>query len=639
MPDKSATMEAHQMNARIPHWDTIISNALVFDGTGAAPEQIDIAIKQGKIVAKGQNLPLACANEIIDGKDQWLMPGLLDIHTHLDLEVEIDPGLSEAVRHGTTTVLVGNCSLGLCYGAQQKDGADPIVDCFARVENVPKSVLSKCVEAATWNNSKDYLDHFDQLALGPNIAAFIPHSMLRIEVMGLHDSITREPTNKELDAMSDLVKSGIDEGYMGLSTDGLPFHYLSNSPNTDVRIPTQHGSFGEYKKLLQVVRDRGRVWQTTAIIENKLKMFRYFALTSGLLHGKPVKTSALTAVEFPQFRRAVHIFLGFAKLMNNKFFKGRMHFQSLGTKFRIWSDGVVSPLYEELPATCKLIATDYDDVAARQAMLKDPQFIKDFRHDWYLGRKGFSLATLKAKMGAPDLNVIREPHLLTFDGAPIADWNGETFLQVIERLHDFQKGNQSAARSDAEREALALFPNPLLDDADFMLHMLSTYDTKFRFYADVANDREEAILPLLLNKNTLPGFNDSGAHLTNLAFFDGNLMSLKHALNDSVATFSKIVKRLTREPAEFFGLDTGTIDIGAQADITMINPNALRQHDDMATRIYEHRDIFNHKQLLSRSDGVVSNVFINGECVWRNDQVTDALGKKTLGRALRAHAS
>lgn len=203
MPDKSATMEAHQMNAQIPHWDTIISNALVFDGTGAAPEQIDIAIKQGKIVAKGQNLPLACANEIIDGKDQWLMPGLLDIHTHLDLEVEIDPGLSEAVRHGTTTVLVGNCSLGLCYGAQQKDGADPIVDCFARVENVPKSVLSKCVEAATWNNSKDYLDHFDQLALGPNIAAFIPHSMLRIEVMGLHDSITREPTNKELDAMSD----------------------------------------------------------------------------------------------------------------------------------------------------------------------------------------------------------------------------------------------------------------------------------------------------------------------------------------------------------------------------------------------------------------------------------------------------
>ena len=65
MPDKLATMEAHQMNARIPHWDTIISNALVFDGTGAAPEQIDIAIKQGKIVAKGQNLPLACANEIM----------------------------------------------------------------------------------------------------------------------------------------------------------------------------------------------------------------------------------------------------------------------------------------------------------------------------------------------------------------------------------------------------------------------------------------------------------------------------------------------------------------------------------------------------------------------------------------------
>ena len=56
---------------------------------------------------------------------QWLMPGLLDIHTHLDLEVDLEPGLPEVVRHGTTTVLVGNCSLGTCFGRQQSGDAEP----------------------------------------------------------------------------------------------------------------------------------------------------------------------------------------------------------------------------------------------------------------------------------------------------------------------------------------------------------------------------------------------------------------------------------------------------------------------------------------------------------------------------------
>src|SRR6185295_15682355 len=107
----------------------------------------------------------------------------------------------EAVRHGTTTVVVSNCSLGLAFGAQRKDGADPIVDCFARVENVPKPVLRKVGDAVTWPDSQAYLRHFDRLALGPNIVPMIPHSMLRIEVMGLHDSVSREPNAAELEWM------------------------------------------------------------------------------------------------------------------------------------------------------------------------------------------------------------------------------------------------------------------------------------------------------------------------------------------------------------------------------------------------------------------------------------------------------
>ena len=128
------------------NWDLLIRNALVFDGSGATPRVEDIAIADGRIAARGAGLDPAGARETHDADGRWLMPGLLDIHTHLDLEVELDAGLSEVVRHGTTTCVVGNCSLGTAFGAQRRGDDDPILDCFTRVENIPKNILRRCVE-------------------------------------------------------------------------------------------------------------------------------------------------------------------------------------------------------------------------------------------------------------------------------------------------------------------------------------------------------------------------------------------------------------------------------------------------------------------------------------------------------------
>ena len=359
-------------------WDTLIRNALVIDGSGTAPTQQDIAIKNGRIAARGAGLPASEATDVVDGEGRWVMPGLLDIHTHLDLEVDLEPGLPEVVRHGTTSVLVGNCSLGTCFGRQQSGDQNPIVDCFTRVENIPKSVLRKCVEAVKWDNTGDYLDHFDDVPLGPNVGVFIPHSMLRIEVMGLKDSISRDPTDSELSQMEALLEEGMNQGYVGMSTDGLPFHYLANEPNTDKRIPTQFAKFGEMKRLMRVLRKYDRVWQTTPIIEKRSKAFLFFLLTSGRLFGKTLKTSALSAIEFVLTPDAHKGLLGFAALMNSRLFKGNIHFQALGTNFRIWSDGIVSPLYEELDSTCELISKEYDDVEGRRALLNNPSLFAAF---------------------------------------------------------------------------------------------------------------------------------------------------------------------------------------------------------------------------------------------------------------------
>ena len=616
-------------------WDLLITGAKVYDGEGTPGRVEDIAIANGVVAARGANLPKMEASQCVEASGKWLIPGMLDIHTHLDLEVEVAPALDEVVRHGTTTVLVGNCSLGTCFGPQETNGQEPIVDCFTRVENIPKAVLRKCAKAMTWDNPEDYLAHFENLNLGPNIAAFVPHSMLRIEVMGLDASISRAPTENELQKMEQILEGAMQMGYLGLSTDGLPFHYLSNDPHTDKRIPTQFASFSELRRLLKVVRKYDRVWQTTPIIENRLKALFYFTLTSGRLFGKPLKTSALSAMEMTAAPNSSKLFLGVAKLLNSKLMDGRLHFQALGTNFRVWSDGIVSPLFEELTSTAELIALEYDDYEGRQRLMHDPEWVERFRKEWRHGRTGDDFASWKAARGLPDSLVIREPEKLIFDGAPCADWDGESFAEVMARAQKFKSGDATAARSDSELEAFEKIDGGLRDDADFALHMLRTYDKSFRFYADVANAGNRSTLEFLLHENTLPGFNDSGAHITNMAFFDSNLMSLKLAKEHGDDTVAKVVKRLTKDPAETFGLDAGSLAIGARADMVLINPEALEGWEPDQTRVLVHREIFEHEQMVNRPEGIVDSVYISGEMAWDGEKgATEALGNKPLGSYL-----
>jgi len=621
-------------------WDLLVTGAKVLDGEGTPGRIEDVAIKDGVVAARGRDLPREAAAQSVDAKGQWLLPGMLDIHTHLDLEVEVAPALEEVVRHGTTTVLVGNCSLGTCFGAQETEGQEPIVDCFTRVENIPKKVLRKCAEAMTWDNPEDYLKHFESLNLGPNIAAFVPHSMLRIEVMGLDGSISRAPTELELQKMEQILAGAMELGYLGLSTDGLPFHYLSNDPHTDKRIPTQFASFKELRRLLKVVRNYDRVWQTTPIIENRLKALFYFTLTSGRLFGKPLKTSALSAMEMTAAPNSSKLFLGVAKLLNSKLLDGRLHFQALGTNFRVWSDGIVSPLFEELSSTAELIALEYDDYEGRQRLMHDPEWVERFRKEWRHGRTGDDFASWKAKRGLPDSLVIREPEKLIFDGAPCSNWDGESFADVMARAQKFQTGDPSVVRSDSEREAFEKIDLPLADDADFALHMLRSYDKSFRFYADVANAENRSTLEFLLHENTLPGFNDSGAHITNMAFFDSNLMSLKLAKEQGEDVVAKVVKRLTKDPADTFGLDAGSLAIGARADMVLINPEALDGWEPDQTRELVYREIFEHEQMVNRPSGIVGSVYIAGELAWDGETgAGPTLGNRPLGRYLHSGGS
>ncbi len=617
-------------------WDLIIRGAKVFDGTGSPGEIVDIAVRDGRIAAKGVNLPTESAKVVHEASGQWLLPGLIDIHTHEDLEAELDPGLPEMVRHGTTTAIIGNCSLGLAFGAQRRDGQDPVVDCFARVENIPKDVLARVADKATWSTPQEYLDHLDTLPLAVNLAPFLPHSMLRIEVMGLEASINRDPTQAELDQMTAILDKAMDAGYLGFSTDGLPLHYLANQPNIRKRIPTQYAPFEEYRALTDVVRRHDRVWQMTPAPDKGKLTLRLMGLTSGRLYGKPLKVTALAALESVTNRMQLWQAMTLTRVLNSAVFSGHLRMQSLAAPFRIYSEGVVSPLAEANPQMRRLIETELDDVEARRRILDEPAFIEEFCAMWDVGKTGFNAASIRRKLRLERQFMTRDLNDMMIFRAPVPSWPGQSMAQIRSRYLLWLRGDLAATNDQLEVQSFAAIGRTVTHEAAFFLALLRHFDRDLHWYYVSANTNPETIKRLLLHPKLLPGFNDSGAHVVNMAYFDCNLRALKIAASDSEALVAHMVRRLTREPAEFFGLDAGRIDIGSRADITLLNPVALKHHDGEAGVQFVHRDIFGCRQLVNRSDGVVAGVYVRGERVWDGVGFTAIHGTKRLGGALRA---
>ncbi|GER02388.1 hypothetical protein JCM17846_00700 [Iodidimonas nitroreducens] len=548
-----------------PH--LLIRGARIYDGTGGPSFIADVRVAGGVITEIGPDLAapdLAAPDDmgatIIEAQGRWLMPGLLDIHTHFDLEAEIAPALPEAVRHGTTTVVVANCSLGLAYGHQRRDGQDPVVDCFARVENIPKPILKAVADKAIWQTSADYLAHLEQLPLGPNMVPLLPHSMLRIEVMGLHNSISRDPDDAEIAKMEALLQKAMAEGYAGFSTDALPFHYLANRPHERSRIPAQYGRFAELRRLTDIVRAHQRVWQATPPKDRPLEVLRTFFLSSGRFYGKPLKLTAVAAIDVASNKGLVVLARLMARLLNSRFVRGSFRMQALAAPFRVWAEGPLTPLAEEIPSLRRLNEPDLDDRAARRAILADPHWQAEFRAMWRAGKSGVSFARLKRILRREDYAISRNLADMEIDYAPVAEWAGRDMGSLYRHWRAVGAG-EDQARSEAEAEAFTALDDlasGARDEAAFLIALLAHCDTDLCWSIVSANRDPKVVRDLVMDPLFLPGFNDSGAHLTNMAFYDGNLRALKIAQAENAVAYT--VARLTREPADFFGIDAGRLE-------------------------------------------------------------------------------
>jgi N-acyl-D-aspartate/D-glutamate deacylase len=565
--------------------DLLIRQGIVFDGLGSAPQIADIAVVEGKISRIAPHIKEP-AYLVWEAQYQWVLPGFLDIHTHYDLEVELDPWFRESLRHGVTSVVAGNCSLSVMMGAPQD-----LAQLFLRVETFPRELLEKWLQQSVrWKTPQAYFEHFSQQKLGSNIAFLLGHSALRLQVMGLARSLGEKATPEELEQMRILAKAALEAGCIGISIDMVPWHRMSGS-FSGRSTPSHYASYEEYQMLADLCLEQDLVFQVTPNPQNPWSLFRIFRLGWGK-KGRPLRLTILTALDMKIYPFFWHFF-PLILFIFNRIFGYNIRFQTLTEPFTVYSDGPKSPLFEEFPSG--VLLNNEETREGRQKLWRDPAFCKLFYQEWY----SFPHATFPRNF---------ENYFII--NCPQALWNGKTLTEIAQL---------------EQKEPLVLW-----------MELLERWDTDLRWVLTGANERPQIRQILMGHEFILPGFTDAGAHGRNLAFFDGGLSLLRQAVQTGFMSPQRAIARMTGEPALWFGLDTGKLMEGVQADIVILDPQKLQTPIPPAKLVSDPLLEGAERMVKVDPDTPVQAIFLAGEEVFESGHFLGNKGQKRLGRLLKS---
>src|SRR5262249_34820382 len=177
----------------------------------------DVAVADGRIAEIGRIR--GSARQTIDAEGLFVAPGIIDLHTHYDVQPFWDRLCTSSVWHGVTTVLTGNC--GLTLAPLRPEHRETMLATFCCVADLPGSALS-AVLPWTWQSFDEFLKAID-IGLGVNFMPLVGHNPLRLSVMG-GEAWDRAATPDEIAAMQALLRAALEEGAWGWSTTNSPTH-------------------------------------------------------------------------------------------------------------------------------------------------------------------------------------------------------------------------------------------------------------------------------------------------------------------------------------------------------------------------------------------------------------------------------
>ena len=515
----------------------LVRGGMVVDGTGAPARRADVRVHSGLIIEVAPDLVPDNEREI-DARGAFVIPGIIDTHTHLDGAMWWDPDLDPMPAYGNTTAVFGYCGNSIApLGGDQRD---EIVDLLCFLEDLPVEAFRREVPW-TWERWPAYMTALAKQPTTMNVVGYLGHLALRTYVMGAA-AWERSATADEIGAMCQVLDEGLRHGAVGLSIN----HF--DKDRALRLVPGYFASDAEYGALFDVVgRHFGRTVEVITRFNDPeqwladAERFAGFSARSGVRMQWPgIPTDVLE-----RDKREAALAL---------------HRRLRASGVDVWPNVVFKPLepffgfersivFQRVPAWNEMVNGPHD---RKLATLADPIWRARARHEWD-DRPHVATSRLD------------RPHSMIFAisetgagplGVSIADYAEQLGVHVSDALAEWLLRNGIES---------SLIGTP--DELD-----------------------EDDVVALLREPGTLTNINDSGAHLQLFCGAGQNVYLFTHYVRDTgQLSIEESVHYLTGRTADFLGLhDRGVLTPGRLGDLAVFALNEIEMRQEVRAHDVPH---------------------------------------------------
>ncbi|TMA56171.1 MAG: amidohydrolase [Deltaproteobacteria bacterium] len=553
-------------------YDLLIKNGTVVDGTGAPRYRADVAVANGQIAEIGKIT--TGAKKVVDASDLIVAPGFIDPHTHYDAQICWDPLITCSSWHGVTSLVMGNCGVGIapCKPEVREIAAWDLVN----VEAIPFDVLSKGI-SWEWISFPEYMNAAQKRGSGINLGFMAPLTPFRHFVMGAA-SMERAAKPEETAQIKALIKEAVAAGAFGFTTTNVAQHIgYQGRP-----LACRNASRDELKAYCNALKELGKgsielaLTNAVAIVDESEYALLDLLLTES---ARPVTWLALlnrddmpeACVETlrttePLTKRGAVPQVTCRPLIIQIDLRNPFIFANLPC----WGPAFNRPVEEQKQL--------YRDPAFRQAFRKELETPKVFQGQW----------------GRVEVKEVSNPAMKSLAWKTVAE----------------------IARERGK------------DGLDTFLDLAIEDDLQIQYTMALFNATEERIPELITDPRVMVGLSDGGAHVDMLCDAGYCTYLLGTWVRDKgVMTLEHAVKRLTSEPAAFYGLQKrGRIAKGAAADFAIFDLNTVGS----ARRGEMRNDLpGGGRRLVVPAQGVQYTV-VNGTVLYENGKHTGAMPGQVL---------
>jgi N-acyl-D-aspartate/D-glutamate deacylase len=498
-------------------YDLVIRGGTVVDGTGASKTNADIAVKDGIIVEIGKISGRTQSS--IDATDLIVAPGFVDPHTHYDAQICWDDLTSPSSWHGVTSVMMGNCGVGLAP-CRPKDREVASWD-LVNVEAIPFEVLKKGV-TWDWETFPEYMSAAENRGSALNLGFSCALTPFRHYVLG-DESMERAATEAETQTIANLLKDSMLAGAFGFTTTNAGQHVGYQGRPLACRL-------ADNKELLaycEVLKELNRGTIEVALTNDVSRVSASERELLDLLlraSGRPVTWLALLNRDDDE-----HATQNTLTEVSDLIARGGIP-QSTCRPFIIQIDLRTPFIFANMECWNPVLNRD---VAEQKKILQSDNFRTAFKE------------------------ALKRPLIFS------SRWEVMTVLEVQNKSLEHLIGMNIAEIAAKEGE----------DPVDMFLDLAIRDELAMQFNYELFNSNEALIPDLITDPRIMIGLSDGGAHVDALCDAGYCTYLLGHWVREKeVMTLERAIQRITTEPANLFGItQRGRIAEGLAADFAIFD--------------------------------------------------------------------